>query len=57
MNKTTLSFTLDDGFNDRVVEFKTTLGGDHIDNYYEAFESFLLAVGFVQESITGRYEP
>lgn len=56
-SRSTLSFTLNDDFNDRVVEFKTTLDGDHIDNYYEAFEAFLLAVGFAQESISRRYEP
>lgn len=52
----TIAFILDDDFNKRKVEFKTTLGGDSIDAYYEAFESFLLAVGFVQNSIDRRYE-
>jgi len=47
---------LQPAFNQRAVEFKTTLGGDSIDHYYEAFEAFLLAVGFVQDSIDRRYE-
>ena len=41
----TIKFVLDDEFNQRTVKFKTTLGGDSIDHYYEAFEAFLLAVG------------
>ena len=52
----TIAFILDDDLNQRTVEFKTTLGGDSIDHYYEAFEAFLLAVGFVQDSIDRRYE-
>ena len=52
----TIKFVLDDDFNQRTVEFKTTLGSDSIDQYYEAFEAFLLAVGFVQDSIDRRYE-
>lgn len=52
----TLTFILNDDFNKRTVELKTTLGGDNIDAYYAAFESFLLAVGFVQNSIDRRYE-
>ena len=51
-----IKFTLDDDFNQRTVEFKTTLGGDSIDHYYGAFEAFLLAVGFVQDSIDRRYD-
>lgn len=56
MADNTLTFILNDGFNKRTVEFKTTLQGDNIDAYYEAFESFLLAVGFAQGSIDQRYE-
>ena len=52
----TIKFVLDDDFNQRTVEFKTTLGGDSIDHYYEAFEAFLLAVGFVKDTIDRRYE-
>ena len=52
----TIKFVLDDDFNQRTVEFKTTLSGDSIDHYYGAFEAFLLAVGFAQDSIDRRYE-
>ena len=51
-----ITFKLDDSFNGRTVELMLTLGGDSIDHYYEAFEAFLLAVGFVQDSIDRRYE-
>lgn len=51
MKPTALAFLLEDGFNEREVILRTTLSGDHIDDYYEAFHAFLLAVGFAQESI------
>ena len=60
MNKapvpSTIKFVFHDTFNDRRVKFNTTLNGDGLDAFYEAFESFLLGVGFVQDSINRRYE-
>ena len=52
----TLKIVLHDRFNQRKVVFKTTLAGENIDHYYEAFEAFLLSVGFARETIDGRYE-
>ena len=52
----TLNLVFHDTFNDRRVKFETTLNGDGMEAFYEAFESFLLAVGFVQESINRRHE-
>ena len=52
----TLKIVLDDHFNKRRVVFKTSLTGEHVDHYYEAFESFLLSIGFARETIDGRYE-
>ena len=35
----------------QLVVLRTTLTGENIDSYYEAFHAFLHAIGFVQESI------
>lgn len=47
----TLAFLLEDDFNGREVVLRTTLTGDNIECHYEAFHAFLLAIGFVKESI------
>ena len=52
----TLKIVLNDHFTQRKIVFKTTLAGEPIDHYYEAFEAFLLSVGFARETIDGRYE-
>lgn len=54
--KSTLKLVFHDTFNDCRVKFNTTLNGDGLEAFYEAFESFLLAVGFMQDSINRRYE-
>ena len=48
---TTITFRLDDEFNKRTLEVKTTLADEKIDVYFEAFVSFLLAAGFARETI------
>jgi len=50
----TIKFTLDDQFNERVVKFSTTLDGENIGHYVEAFAAFLLACGFDHETVNNR---
>ena len=54
--RNTIKIVFHDTFNDHRVKFETTLNGDGMEAFYEAFESFLLGVGFVQESINRRHE-
>lgn len=46
-----LKFELDETLCNRQVEFSTTLTGEHISHYVEAFIAFLRATGFAEDSI------
>lgn len=48
-----IKIVLKDGFNGRKVTFSTTFDGENIGDYREAFDAFLLAVGFAPGSVRG----
>lgn len=48
---TTLKFKCNDTPNNRVVEYKTTLAGENIQHYVDAFRAFLLALEFHKDAI------
>ena len=52
----TIEFKLTDTYNGRVVTGSTTLEGEHIHAYLEAFTAFLLMIGFDRQ-IVNRYLP